>query len=77
MSRVRITQKTNYLIMQNLRHIIFMWRQLLPPYYRAWKFFEYIKEALNQVRVTLCRTDALHHYNRLLVCLNSKFDKLK
>ena len=29
MSRVRITQKTNYLITQNLRHIIFMWRQLL------------------------------------------------
>ena len=40
-------------------------------------FFKHVKEVLKSVRVTLCRTDALHHCNRLLVCLNSNFDKLK
>ena len=39
--------------------------------------FENINSVLKQVRVTLCRTDALHHQNRLLVCLNSKFNELK
>ena len=42
-----------------------------------WNFFKNIKGTLKHVRVTLCRTDALHHCNRLLVCLNSKFDELK
>ena len=32
---------------------------------------------LKQVRVSLCKTDVLHRCNRLLVCLNSKFDELK
>ena len=32
---------------------------------------------LKQARKTLCKTDVLHRCNRLLVCLNSKFDELK
>ena len=40
-------------------------------------FFEYINRVLKEVRMTLCRTDVLHHCNKLLVCLNSKLDELK
>ena len=54
------------------------------PICYIWIFFEYMKEVLMQVRVTelmqnwcKCRTDVLHHRNRLLVCSNSKFDELK
>ena len=36
-------------------------------------FFREYKSSLK----TLWRTDALHHCNRLLVCLNSKFDEFK
>ena len=43
----------------------------------VWNFFENINGALKQVRVTLCTADVLHHSNRLVVCLNSKFDELK
>ena len=32
---------------------------------------------LKQVRVSLYKTDVLHRCNKLLVCLNSKFDELK
>ena len=46
-------------------------------YCRTWSFFESIKEALKQVRVTLCKIDVLHHCNRLLVRLNSIFGELK
>ena len=41
------------------------------------EIFQKYNGALKQVRVTLCRTDILHHCNRLLVSLNSKFDELK
>ena len=40
-------------------------------------FFKNMNRALKQVRVTLCKTDDLHRCNRLLFCLNSKFDELK
>ena len=50
---------------------------MFPIYCRVWNFIENSKEASKQVRVTLCRTDGLHHCYRLLLCLNSKFDELK
>ena len=49
----------------------------VPIYCRIWNIFEYIKEVLKQVRVTLCRTDVLHYRNGLLICSRSKFDELK
>ena len=51
--------------------------EMFPFYCPVWNFFENIKVALKKVRVTLWRIDALHHCNRLLVCLNSKFDEFK
>ena len=41
------------------------------------ELFQNINWALKQVRVPFCRTDVLHYCNRLLICLNSKFDELK
>ena len=49
----------------------------LSIYCRIWNVSEYIREVLKQVRVTLCKTDVMHHHNKLLVCSNSKFDELK
>ena len=43
----------------------------------VWNFFENINGVLKQVRITLNRADVWHHCNKLLVCLNSKFDELK
>ena len=51
--------------------------EMFPFYCPVWNFFENIKVALKKVRVTLWRTDALHHCNRLLVCLNLKFEEFK
>ena len=51
--------------------------EMFPFYWPVWEFFENIKVALKKVRLTLVRTEALHHCNRLLVCLNSKFDEFK
>ena len=51
--------------------------EMFPFYWSVWNFFENIKRAFKQVRVTLCRTDVLDYCIRLLVCLNSKFDELK
>ena len=39
-----------------------------------WSFFVNVKEALKKVRVSPCRTDVLHYCDRILICLNSKFD---
>ena len=50
---------------------------MFPIYCRVCNFFEYIKEVLKQVRVTLRRAVVLHHRNRHLVSSNSKFDELK
>ena len=69
----------------NYWHInCYLLSKMFPIYCRVWNFFEYIKEVLMQVRVTelmqnwfKCRTDILHHRNKLLVCSDSKFDKLK
>ena len=47
---------------------------MFPIYCRVWNFFEYIKDVLKTVTVTVCRTDVLHHCNRLC---SVKFDKLK
>ena len=53
--------------------------EMFPFYCPVWNFFENIKVALKKVRVTLWRTDVMHYWsrNRLLVCLNSKFDEFK
>lgn len=40
-------------------------------------FFLNIRESLNKVRVNLHRTNFFHHCNKNLVCLSSKFDRLK
>ena len=53
-----------------------LWKTF-PIYCHVWIFFKNKKGALKQVRVTLRRTNVLHHCNRLLVCLNSTFDELK
>ena len=60
-----------------------LWK-IYPIYCHVWNFFECVKDVLKQVRVIelmqnwwKCETDFLHHCNRLLVCLNSKFNKLK
>ena len=40
-------------------------------------FFRKYVRSLKHVMVTLGRTNVLHHFNRLLIYLNSKFDELK
>ena len=40
-------------------------------------FFRKYERSLKHVMVTLGRINVLHHRNRLLIYLNSKFDELK
>ena len=42
-----------------------------------WNFFCKCKRDIKEIEgVSVCKTDVLHYCDRILICLNSKFDEL-
>ena len=81
--RTDVSYYCNWLLMESLLNVdrilrffnCYLLCKIFLIYCHIKNFFENIKRALKQVRVTLCTSDILHHSTRHLVGLNSKFDE--